>query len=80
MFFLLDGLSQTKLKLGKHAELIYYRSVMGWLCWEPWPVAAEPALRLLKGLWEGLTPDCSKNAERGLQPGDERCCLKVNPW
>lgn len=82
MFFLLDGLSQTKPKLGKHAGLIYYHSVMGWLRWELWPVAAEPALRLLMGLWEweGLTPDCSKNAERGLQPGDERCCPKVNPW
>lgn len=82
MFFLLDGLSQAKLKLGKHAGLIYCCAVMGWLRWEPWPVAAEQALCLLMGLWEreGLTPDCSKNAERGLQPGDERCCLKVNPW
>ena len=39
-------------------------------------------LPLLMGLWEqeGLTPDCSKNAERRLQPGDESCCLKVKPW
>lgn len=82
MFFLLDGLSQTKLKLGKHAGLIYYRTVMAWLHWGWRPVAAEPARSLLMGPWEreGLTPDCSKNAERGLQPGDERCCLKVNPW
>lgn len=43
MFFLLDGLSQAKLKLGKHAGLIYYRAVMGWLLWESWPVAAELA-------------------------------------
>lgn len=54
---------------------------MGRLHWELWPVAPEPALRLLMGLWEweGLTPDCSKNAERGLQLGDESCCLKVDP-
>lgn len=43
MFFLLDGLSQAKLKLGKHAGLIYCRAVMGRPFWESWPVAAELA-------------------------------------
>ena len=82
MFLLLDGLSQTKPKIRKtrRADLLLRCDRL--LRWELWPVAAEPALPLLMGLWEqeGLTPDCSKNAERGLQPGDESCCLKVEPW
>lgn len=82
MFFLLDGLSQTKPKIRKTRRADLLLGCDGWLCWEPRPVAAEPALHLLMGLWEqeGLTPDCSKNAERGLQPGDENCCLKAETW
>lgn len=82
MFFLLDGLSQTKPKIRKTRGADLLPCCDGGLHWELWPAAAEPALHLLMGLWEweGLTPDCSKNAERGLQPGDESCCLKVDPW
>lgn len=82
MFFLLDGLSQTKPEIRKTRRADLLLCCDGWLCWEPRPVAAESELPLLMGLWEqeGLTPDCSKNAERRLQLGDESCCLKVKPW
>lgn len=80
MFFLLAGLSQTKPKIRKtrQADLLLH--------WDgaargAGPVAAQLSLHLLMGLWEqpNLTPDCSKNAERGLQPGDESRSLKVDP-
>lgn len=82
MFFLLDGLSQTKPKIRKTHRADLLLCCDGWLHWEPWPVLTEPALHLLMALWEqeGLTPDRSKNAERRLQLGDESCCLKVEPW